>query len=252
MLYYQPKMELSTSQIIGVEALLRWKHRTRGWISPDTFIPIAEETGLIVTLGEWVIREACRQLRRWNEQGLAHLAISVNVSTQQFEREDFVDSVLRTMSSHGIAPGRLEIEITESALMRNISETITALRRLRDAGVILSIDDFGTGYSSLGYLKQFPVDTLKIDRSFVKDLHSSNDDAAICSAIIAMARELRLKVVAEGVEVQEQLDFLRLHGCDQIQGFLISKPVPLNDLDRLLIRRQIPPAREAEPRPLRH
>jgi diguanylate cyclase (GGDEF)-like protein len=251
MIYYQPKLDLHTSQIIGVEALLRWKHRTRGWIPPDTFIPIAEETGLIITLGEWVIREACRQLRTWRSQGIANLAISVNVATQQFEREDFVDSVLSNMLKYGVEPGQLEVEITESALMRHIGDTITALQKLRDAGVILSIDDFGTGYSSLGYLKQFPVDTLKIDRSFVKDLHSSSDDAAICAAIIAMARELRLKVVAEGVEVQEQLDFLRLHGCDQIQGFLISKPVPLTDLDRLLPQRRIvPAARSRDTQPL--
>jgi diguanylate cyclase (GGDEF)-like protein len=250
-IYYQPKLDLHTSQIIGVEALLRWKHRTRGWIPPDTFIPIAEETGLIITLGEWVIREACRQLRSWRSQGISNLAISVNVATQQFEREDFVDSVLSNMLKYGVEPGQLEVEITESALMRHIGDTITALQKLRDAGVILSIDDFGTGYSSLGYLKQFPVDTLKIDRSFVKDLHSSSDDAAICAAIIAMARELRLKVVAEGVEVQEQLDFLRLHGCDQIQGFLISKPVPLADLDRLLPQRRIvPAARARDPQPL--
>jgi diguanylate cyclase len=189
---------------------------------------------LIVTLGEWVIREACRQLRAWSSQGRENLSISVNVSTQQFQREDFVDSVLRTVWQYGIRPQQLEIEITESVLMRHIDETTAALRRLRSAGVTLAIDDFGTGYSSLGYLKQFPVDTLKIDRSFVKDLHVSNDDAAICSAIIAMARELRLKVVAEGVEVADQLDFLRRLRCDQIQGFLISKAVPIDQLETLL------------------
>lgn len=233
-LYYQPKMDLATGAIIGVEALLRWHHRDRGWIAPGTFIPLAEETGLIVTLGDWVIQEACRQLKRWNEQGLTGLSISVNVSTQQFERDEFVDSVLRILWHHGVKPQQLEIEITESVLMRNISDTIHSLSRLRAAGISLSIDDFGTGYSSLGYLKQFPVDTLKIDRSFVKDLHISSDDAAICAAIIAMARELRLKVVAEGVEVAEQLEFLRKQGCDQIQGFLISKPVPVDDLVGLL------------------
>ncbi len=233
-LYYQPKMDIATGAIIGVEALLRWHHRARGWIAPGTFIPLAEETGMIVPLGDWVIREACRQLKSWNEQGLTGLSISINVSTQQFERDDFVDSVLRILLHYGVKPQQLEIEITESVLMRNIGETIDALSRLRAAGISLSIDDFGTGYSSLGYLKQFPVDTLKIDRSFVKDLHTSSDDAAICAAIIAMARELRLKVVAEGVEVAEQLDFLRKQGCDQIQGFLISKPVPVEDLVELL------------------
>jgi len=181
-----------------------------------------------------VVHEACKQLKIWAGQGLGYLTIAVNVSPQQFAREDFVDSVLRATRQFGIKPQQLEIEITESVLMRNVGETTAALNRLRAAGVTLSIDDFGTGYSSLGYLKQFPVDTLKIDRSFVKDLHVSSDDAAICAAIIAMARELRLKVIAEGVEVVEQVDFLRKHGCDQIQGFLVSKPVTVENLEDLL------------------
>jgi EAL domain-containing protein (putative c-di-GMP-specific phosphodiesterase class I) len=233
-LHYQPKLDLAANTIVGVEALSRWHHKDRGWIAPSSFIPIAEETGLIVGFGEWVIREACRQLKAWNDEGLAHLSISVNVSTQQFQREDFVDSVLRIVRHFGVRPQQLEIEITESVLMRHVDETAAALRRLRGAGITLAIDDFGTGYSSLGYLKQFPVDTLKIDRSFVKDLHTSGDDAAICAAIIAMARELRLKVVAEGVEVADQLEFLRLHRCDQIQGYLISKAVPLAELQDIL------------------
>jgi diguanylate cyclase (GGDEF)-like protein len=233
-IFYQPKVELSTGAIIGVEALLRWQHATRGWIAPDVFIPVAEETGLIAELGDWVIREACKQLNAWASEGLAHLSIAVNVSVQQFARADFVESVLRALWQYGVKPEQLELEITESLLMRNVDDTTACMKRFRAAGVTLSIDDFGTGYSSLGYLRQFPVDSLKIDRSFVKDLHTSDDDAAICAAIIAMARELKLKVIAEGVANAEQLEFLRTHGCDQVQGYLISQPIPVGDLERLL------------------
>jgi EAL domain-containing protein (putative c-di-GMP-specific phosphodiesterase class I) len=233
-IHYQPKLELSTGAIIGAEALLRWQHSTRGWISPDTFIPVAEETGLIMALGDWVIREACKQLTSWASQGLGYLTIAVNVSVQQFAREDFVDSVLRTLWQFGVKPQQLELEITESLLMRNVDDTTACMKRFRAAGLALSIDDFGTGYSSLGYLRQFPVDALKIDRSFVKDLHTSDDDAAICAAIIAMARELKLKVIAEGVENVEQLEFLRRHRCDQVQGYIVSKPIPAAELQKLL------------------
>jgi diguanylate cyclase (GGDEF)-like protein len=233
-IYYQPKLDLSSGVIIGVEALLRWHHATRGWIAPDVFIPVAEETGLILALGDWVIRETCKQLTAWANEGLGHLTIAVNVSVQQFAREDFVDSVLRTLWQFGIKPQQFELEITESLLMRNIDDTTENMKRFSAAGLRLSIDDFGTGYSSLGYLRQFPVDALKIDRSFVKDLHTSSDDAAICAAIIAMARELKLKVVAEGVENVEQLEFLRKHRCDQVQGYLISAPIPVADLQKLL------------------
>jgi EAL domain-containing protein (putative c-di-GMP-specific phosphodiesterase class I) len=233
-IFYQPKVELSSGTIIGVEALLRWHHATRGWIAPDTFIPVAEETGLIAELGDWVIREACKQLNTWASEDLGHLTIAVNVSVQQFARADFVESVLRALWQYGVKPEQLELEITESLLMRNVDDTTVCMKRLRAAGVTLSIDDFGTGYSSLGYLRQFPVDALKIDRSFVKDLHTSDDDAAICAAIIAMARELKLKVIAEGVANTEQLEFLRKHRCDQVQGYLISKPIPVADLERLL------------------
>jgi diguanylate cyclase (GGDEF)-like protein len=233
-IHYQPKVELATDEVIGVEALLRWHHPDRGWIAPDTFIPVAEETGLIAELGDWVIRESCKQLNAWAREGLGHLTIAVNVSVQQFARADFVESVLRTLWQHGVKPPQLELEITESLLMRNVDDTTACMKRFRAAGVTLSIDDFGTGYSSLGYLRQFPVDALKIDRSFVKDLHTSDDDAAICAAIIAMARELKLKVIAEGVANVEQLNFLRKHRCDQVQGFLISKPVSATDLKALL------------------
>jgi diguanylate cyclase (GGDEF)-like protein len=232
--FYQPKVELATGTIVGVEALMRWHHFKRGWIAPDIFIPVAEESGLIVPMGDWVIREACRQLRAWAKEGLGALTVAVNVSVQQLASADFVESVFRALEEYGIAPNLLELEITESLLMRNVQDTSVCLKRFRAAGVSLSIDDFGTGYSSLGYLRQFPVDALKIDRSFVKDLHTSTDDAAICAAIIAMARELKLKVIAEGVQNTEQLEFLRRHHCDQAQGYLISRAVPPIDLQALL------------------
>jgi diguanylate cyclase (GGDEF)-like protein len=233
-LYYQPKLDLASGLIIGVEALLRWQHGTRGWIAPDLFIPVAEETGLIVALGDWVISETCKQLNAWATNGLGHLTIAVNVSVQQFAREDFVESVLRSLWQSGIKPQQLELEITESLLMRNVDDTTENMKRFSAAGLRLSIDDFGTGYSSLGYLRQFPVDALKIDRSFVKDLSTSSDDAAICAAIIAMARELKLKVIAEGVETVEQLEFLRKHRCDQVQGYLVSEAIPVKELEKLL------------------
>jgi EAL domain-containing protein (putative c-di-GMP-specific phosphodiesterase class I) len=233
-IFYQPKVDLASGNIVGAEALLRWHHASRGWIAPDVFIPVAEETGLIASLGDWVILEACKQLAAWKEKGLGHLTIAVNVSVQQFARANFVDTVLQALQQYSVSPQQLELEITESLLMRNVDDTTACMKRFRDAGVALSIDDFGTGYSSLGYLRQFPVDALKIDRSFVKELHTSDDDAAICAAIIAMARELKLKVIAEGVANREQIKFLRRHRCDQVQGYLISKPIPVDDLEMLL------------------
>ena len=232
--HYQPKVDLGSGTFVGVEALLRWTDAERGAVAPDKFIPVAEETGLIVPLGEWVIGEVCGQLRRWSEMGLGHLVAAVNVSVQQFTRRDFAGRVLDALQRAGVEPTRLELEITESLLMRNVAATVSSLCRFRSHGISLSIDDFGTGYSSLGYLRQLPVSTLKIDRSFVKDLPKSPDAAAICTAVIAMARELNLKVVAEGVETAEQLGFLREHRCDQAQGFLISRPVPAAELEALL------------------
>jgi diguanylate cyclase (GGDEF)-like protein len=230
-LHYQPKMDLSRGCIVGVEALLRWPHRERGWISPEKFIPLAEETGMIGAIGDWVIREACRQIKAWEGGPLKNLRIAVNVSVQQFSKGSFVDTVLRTLWQTGVKPQHLELEITESFLMRDVDTTREALKRLGDAGLSLSIDDFGTGYSSLGYLRQFPVDALKIDRSFVNDLPGNSDAVAICAAILAMARELKLIVIAEGVETDAQLEFLREHGCDQAQGYLISKPIRAHELE---------------------
>ena len=229
-LHYQPKLELASGSVVGVEALLRWRHPARGWIPPDTFIPVAEETGLIIALGDWVIRQACSQLVAWSREGLGHLTIAVNASVHQFSRPNFADSVLRTLFSYGVKPSQLHIEITESALMRNVEDTAACLSKFRAAGIALSVDDFGTGYSSLGYLRQLPIDALKIDRSFVRDVHVTADDKAICAAIIAMARELRLKVIAEGVENAEQLEMLRSQGCDQAQGYFIGRPQPAASL----------------------
>jgi diguanylate cyclase (GGDEF)-like protein len=231
---YQPKLELSAGKITGVEALLRWHHPEQGLIPPDKFIPVAEECGLIIQIGAWVLTEVCSQLKRWMSSGLAHLTAAVNVSAHQFTRRDFVDTVLASLKVAGVPADRLELEITESLLMQNLGETGATLNRLRNVGIALSIDDFGTGYSSLGYLRRLPVGALKIDRSFVKDLARQEDAAAICAAIIAMARELKLTVIAEGVENRDQLAFLQRHGCEQAQGFLIGKPMPASDLEALL------------------
>jgi diguanylate cyclase (GGDEF)-like protein len=233
-IHHQPKVDLATGRVVGVEALLRWRHATRGWISPETFIPVAEESGLIIALGDWVLRETCRQLQRWEGTDLGHLTIAINVSVQQFAREDFVESVLRTLQQYGVRPALLELEITESLLLRNVDDTTSCMKRFRAAGLTLSIDDFGTGYSSLGYLRSFPVDALKIDRSFVKDLNAKGDGGAICAAIIALARELKLRVIAEGVETLEQVEFLRALRCDQVQGYLMSAPLPIAELESLL------------------
>ncbi|HTV78637.1 MAG TPA: EAL domain-containing protein, partial [Steroidobacteraceae bacterium] len=233
-IHHQPKVDLATGNVVGVEALLRWHHAGRGWISPETFIPVAEECGLIVALGDWVLQETCRQLQRWAGTDLGHLTVAINVSVQQFAREDFVESVLGTLRRFGVRPQLLELEITESLLLRNVDDTTSGMKRFRAAGLALSIDDFGTGYSSLGYLRDFPVDALKIDRSFVKDLSSRGDGGAICAAIIALARELRMRVIAEGVENLEQLEFLRRHSCDEVQGYLMSPAVPIGELENLL------------------
>jgi diguanylate cyclase (GGDEF)-like protein len=233
-LHYQPKLDLRSGKINGVEALLRWPHSDKGFIAPDKFIPVAEDSGLIQPLGAWVLNEVCAQMRRWSEKGLGHVTVAANVSANQFMRQDFVEGVLQTLKNSKMPGSRLELEITESVLMRNLNEARSTLNRLRAEGIAVSIDDFGTGYSSLGYLRGLPVHTLKIDRSFVKDLLLHEDAAAICAAIIAMARELKIHVVAEGVENQRQLDFLQLHGCEQAQGFLIGKPVEASDVEALL------------------
>ncbi len=233
-LHYQPKADAETWSLVGAEALLRWHHPERGNISPVEFIPIAEETGLIVPIGQWVLKQACKQAKTWTEFPFGDIAVSVNISSHQFQSDSLIDDVLGAALSAGIEPTLLELEITESVLLHDADNTLVALNTLKRAGIALSVDDFGTGYSSLSYLKRFPIDTLKIDRSFVKDLHTDQDDAAICAAILAMAQQLGLNVVAEGVETKEQLEFLRHHGCNQIQGFLCSKPLSANQFAVLL------------------
>jgi diguanylate cyclase (GGDEF)-like protein/PAS domain S-box-containing protein len=225
-LYYQPQLELSGGKIIGIEALIRWKNPEMGLVPPGQFIHLAEETGLIVPLGEWVLRTACAQNKAWQNAGYPPLRISVNISGRQFRQKDLGDTVSRIVHETGMDPQHIELELTESIIMKNEEETIKTLYALKDLGLNLSIDDFGTGYSSLSYLKRFPIDSLKIDRSFIRDLTTNADDAAITRAIIAMAHSLKLRVVAEGVEEEKQIEFLREEGCDEMQGFFFSPPVP--------------------------
>lgn len=235
-LYYQPKVDAETWELVGAEALLRWFHPVRGEIGPVDFIPVAEETGLIVPIGQWVLREACKQVKVWSTSPTGAVPVSVNISPHQFHADSLYEDVLGAASDADIDPRLLELEITESVLLQDLDNTLIALQRLKDAGVSLSVDDFGTGYSSLSYLKRFPIDTIKIDRSFVKDLDTDLDDAAICAAILAMSQQLGLNVVAEGVETEEQLAFLRRHGCNQIQGFLCSKPLSVENFSAMLVK----------------
>jgi diguanylate cyclase (GGDEF)-like protein len=234
-LHYQPKHLLSDGTVVGAEALLRWQHAERGWVAPSQFIALAEETGLIVPLGEWVIDEACAQLQRWQQAGLPALRLAINISVEQVARSDVPNTTLKAIWKHGIRPQCLELEITETLLMQDVKAARAMMSALKDAGASLAIDDFGTGYSSLSYLRQFPVDTLKIDRSFVQNAHVSKDDAVICEAIIAMGKKLGLTVVAEGVELEEQRTFLVAAGCDQAQGFLFSRPLPAAEFEGYLL-----------------
>lgn len=215
-----------------MEALLRWRHPTRGLVAPDEFIPLAEDTGLIVSIGRWVIQEACAQNMEWQKAGLPKLSVAVNISGVQFRQKDLLDTVAHALASSALPPECLEVEITESVVMQNASEAIVTLEKLSTMGVQVSIDDFGTGYSSLSYLKRFPIDKLKIDRSFIRDISNDMEDAAIVRATIGLAHNLRLKVIAEGVETKDQLDFLRSLGCDEFQGYYKSKPLPPAEFER--------------------
>ncbi|WP_275628021.1 EAL domain-containing protein [Pseudomonas sp. 273] len=223
--HYQPKLNLANGRLDSAEALVRWRHPQLGMVPPSEFIPLAEETGLIGAIGEFVLRRACRQARAWQARGLADLRVSVNLSVHQLRQGNLASLVRTVLDETGLAPRLLELEITESQLLENVESVIATFRQLREMGVKLAIDDFGTGYSSLSYLKRFPVDYVKIDQTFIRDLSAQGEDAAITRAIIAMVHSLELKVVAEGVERQEQLDFLRQHRCDEIQGYLISPPL---------------------------
>uniref|UniRef100_UPI002FE2479F putative bifunctional diguanylate cyclase/phosphodiesterase n=1 Tax=Noviherbaspirillum sp. TaxID=1926288 RepID=UPI002FE2479F len=233
-LHYQPQVDIATGRIVSVEALLRWRHPGRGFVPPLEFIPIAEESGMITRIGEWVLDEACGQLRRWRDAGHEDLCIAVNLSARQMLQPDFAGQVQGILDRAGLPASALELEITESVLMQPGEESTATLKRLFDMGVQLSVDDFGTGYSSLAYLKRFPIHALKIDRSFVSGIGQDPSDAAIVSTIIVMARNLRLKVIAEGVETAEQATFLAQNNCELAQGYFYSRPIEARALDALL------------------
>jgi diguanylate cyclase (GGDEF)-like protein/PAS domain S-box-containing protein len=224
-LVYQPQMEITSGKIVGLEALLRWQHPKLGLVPPDRFIPIAENSSLILPIGEWVLRTACSQARKWQDEGLTAVSVAVNVLAIQFRQEGFCELIRRVLDETGIAPQYLELELTEGLLLANADVTFSVLKELKSLGVTLAIDDFGTGYSSFNYLRQFRVSKLKIDRSFIRDVAVNPDDAAITAAIIGMAKSLNIKVIAEGVENEEQMAFLRAHQCDEIQGYYLSKPL---------------------------
>ena len=233
-LHYQPKLELKTGRIVGAEALARWFQPRAGWISPTDFIPVAEDSGLIVRLTQWVLRQACEQAQAWRAMGLPSLPISVNISAIDFRQRDFVDNLAAILQHTGLPPTLLELEITESVLMQNVDATVDRLHRIKAMGVRLALDDFGTGCSSLSYLRRFPIDVLKIDQSFVRGLSVNSQDAQLISAIIGMGKSLELNIIAEGVETLEQLKFLQARQCEEGQGFLFSKALPAEDFAQLL------------------
>jgi diguanylate cyclase len=238
--HYQPKINLDSKVITGVEALIRWTHPTRGLISPLQFIPVAEDCGLILPIGAWVLREACAQARAWVDVGLPFMTMAVNVSAKQFENENFMRDIFAILDETGLDPRYLELELTESVLMRRAELTASILLTLRERGIRVAVDDFGTGYSSLSYLRKFPLDALKIDRSFVSQITTIPDEMTIVRAIISMGRSLNLRVIAEGVETQDQFDFLKIHQCDEAQGYYFSPPVPPQEFARLLLESQLP------------
>jgi EAL domain-containing protein (putative c-di-GMP-specific phosphodiesterase class I) len=233
-LHYQPKVDLRSQKIIGAEAVVRWQHPELGMLSPMQFIPLAEETGLIIDIGAWIMRESCRQAVEWQQLTGQNVRVAVNLSARQFRDETLRQTIADALAESGLTADCLELEITESMIMHNAERAREVLQHFHDLGAHVLIDDFGTGYSSFGYLKHFPIDSLKIDRSFVRDIPDDVDDMAITQAIIAMAHSLQIKVVAEGVETHEQLAFLKKQGCDQIQGFLFSEPLHSHDFVRML------------------
>jgi diguanylate cyclase (GGDEF)-like protein len=233
-LHYQPIIDLTTGEITGAEALIRWTHPTRGLIPPLQFIPVAEDCGLIVPIGKWVLREACMQAHAWTDAGLPAMTMAVNVSAVEFRNEAFLENLFAILSDTGLNPTSLVVELTESVLMKHAESAASILRALRERGIQVAIDDFGTGYSSLGYLRKFPLDALKIDQSFVRQIGTAGEDRVIVTAVIGMARSLNLRVIAEGVETREELEFLRTHHCDEVQGYYFSRPVPPEEFARLL------------------
>ncbi len=232
--FYQPQVDMVSNQVVGLEALIRWQHPEMGLISPGQFIGIAEETGLIGPIGQWMMRESCRQVRAWHVKGLPKVRVSVNISPRQLNQLDLVTLIGQTLKETGLDARYLELELTESLLLQDKQSTVKTLQALKALGIRLAIDDFGTGYSSLGYLKRFPIDTLKIDQTFVRDLTSSADARAIVKAIVGMAQALKLKVIAEGVETEDQIVSLREEGCDECQGFAYSRPIPADEIADLM------------------
>jgi EAL domain-containing protein (putative c-di-GMP-specific phosphodiesterase class I) len=224
-LHYQPKVNLSTGDITGAEALIRWTHPIRGVIAPAQFIPVAEDCGLILPIGNWVLREACKQARTWSDAGLPRTTMAVNISAMEFRDEHFLQGVFAILKESGLDPRCLELELTESVLMKHAKSTESILEALRAEGVQLAVDDFGTGYSSLSYLRKFPINTLKIDQSFVRQITTAPDRTTIVTAVISMGRSLSLRVIAEGVETQEELIFLQAHQCDEAQGYYFNQPM---------------------------
>jgi EAL domain-containing protein (putative c-di-GMP-specific phosphodiesterase class I) len=237
-LHYQAQVSGDTGQVVGMEALVRWQHPELGLVAPAEFIPLAEDTGLIEPLGAWVLRTAVEQMKRWQTMGLPVQRVAVNLSARQFQQPDLSGMIAGLLAETGLSPNCLELELTESSIMRDATGGIAILRELKQMGVSVAVDDFGAGYSSLSYLKHLPIDVLKIDQTFIRDLTTDPNDAAIIMAIITLAHSLKLKVIAEGVETEEHLRFLRLLRCDEMQGYLFSKPLPAAEFERLLKRQQ--------------
>jgi diguanylate cyclase (GGDEF)-like protein/PAS domain S-box-containing protein len=233
-LHYQPQANIDTRQVLCAEALVRWRHPEQGMLGPMDFIPLAEETGFIIAIDQWVLRTACKQFKEWQETGLLKMGVTVNLSAKQFQKADFVERLTEVLDETGLEPDRLQLEITESTAMKSLEHTIPSMNRLAEIGVGISIDDFGTGYSSLSSLKKLPIQKLKIDKSFIQDIATNPDDRAIVSAVTAMARNMKLTVVAEGVETEEQVDFLKSVGCQEMQGFLFSRPLPAEEFRQLM------------------
>jgi EAL domain-containing protein (putative c-di-GMP-specific phosphodiesterase class I) len=239
-LFYQPKIDIFKNSIVGVEALLRWEHPTMGMISPMEFIPVAEDSGLIIPIGEWVLNTAFTQLKQWHQAGYSNLGMAVNISSAQLSRPGLEDVVAKALQAAGVAAGMVELEITENVAMENLEPVIAILEKLKGIGVTIAMDDFGTGYSSLSYLRQLPVDVVKIDQSFVREIPDSQEDILIAQAIIAMTQSLNLSLVVEGIENVKQLNFFRQQGCNIVQGFLFSKPVEADEMLRMLVAQSVP------------
>ncbi|WP_231563561.1 bifunctional diguanylate cyclase/phosphodiesterase [Anoxybacillus sp. KU2-6(11)] len=238
-LFYQPQFDVQMGELIGMEALIRWIHPELGTISPGVFIPIAEETGQIISIGEWVMEEACRQVKIWNEQTGRSFRISVNISPKQFLKDNFVEHICAVLQQTQLPPNQLDLEITEGVAVFNEQYTIQKLQQLKQLGVCISIDDFGTGYSSLSYLRKFPIDRLKIAKPFIDGIAEEKEDVAVVKAIIVLAKNLKLRVIAEGVETLQQMNILRSLQCDEIQGYVLGKPVPAHTFTKTYIKNQL-------------